>query len=564
MQRRRRTRRLSALLPLAAAGLLVACAPAAAPPAPGAASAPEGPTTPAAPERAPAEPQAQKGGVFNLPYIRSFSHLYLWQNASADVQNSLHMAYDTLVDLDFKSFEDWRTHYRVRPALAEKWELKNPTTYLFQIRRGVRWHDGTPLSARDIAWAYDHIRDPKNDLGGRRGLADIEQATAVDDYTLQITTKRPQVTFLVNLTDNLVSIMPRHAHERGDNLRQTVIGTGPFKLEAFESQKGVTYVRNDDYWDKSLPHLDKIRIFTGLDRAAQTAAFFAKQVDVLKVTDKPQLEPILRSAPEAKSAPFLKDGEASIAMKLDRAPFNDLRVRQALHLAIDRQAMIAALTYGTGILNPPGMNGGRTGWVITQEEMKTLPGWRQPKDQDRAEAKRLLAAAGYPSLSFELMVDKGHSDAPAQAEVISAQLREIGIDMKIAIQESGAWEKKKAEGDFEAWLGSIAKFSPEAEWNEFFRSAGNLNRFPINDPELDRLIDAQNSEFDEARRKQMWLDIQRTLLKNHYVVPTIQYSQYLIWQPWVGGWVDNFGGATSNMDWGQTWLYADKVPPGRS
>ena len=552
---------------VAFAGLtLAACAPAP-PEVPAAPVAPAAPAAPAQPATAPppAEPQPQRGGVFYLGATRNVPHLYMWQNTSSDVTASLHMAYDTLVDLDYQNFGDWRTHFRVIPALAEKWELKNPTTYLFQMRRAVRWHDGTPFTAKDVAWAYEYLRDPANDLSGRRGLADMSQVSAPDDFTLQITTNTPQVTFLVNLTDDLAGIMSRQAHERGDNLRQTVMGTGPFKLESYDRQKGFVYVRNDDYWNKPRPYLDKLRIFSGLDRAAQTAAFFAKQNDIMKVTDKPQLEPIVRSAPDAKSATFLRDIEAPLTMKLDRPPFNDVRVRQAVHLAVDRQAMISTLTHGTGLANPPGMNGGRTGWVVPQEELKTLPGWRQPKDADRAEAKRLLAEAGYGSgLSFEAMVDKVHGEASGLSEVVSAQLREVGINMKINIVETGVYEKRRADGDFEAWLGSIARFAPEKEWNEFLRSGGRLNQFPINDPELDRLILGQNTEFDEGRRKQMWIDIQRLLLKNLYVIPLITNTNYLIWQPWLGGWVDNFAGQPSNLDWSQAWLDVAKVPPGRS
>ena len=542
---------------------LAACAPApvAAPAAPAAPSAP----APADQPAQPSGPQPQQGGIFYLAAARAIPHLYLWDNESSNVQASLHMAYDTLVELDFKAFDDWRTHFRVVPSLAEKWEMKNPTTYLFQVRQGVKWHDGTPFTARDVAWAYEFLRDPAHKFSGRRSLEDVEQITAPDDRTLQITTKSPQVNFLVGLTDNNTSIMARHVHERGDNMRQVAIGTGPFKLESYDREKGFVYVRNEDYWNKPQPYLDKLRIFTGLDRSAQTAAFTARQNDVIKTTDKPQADPLLRAVADAKHLTFLRDTEQSIAMKLDKPPFNDLRVRQAVHLAIDRQALINTLTFGTGLAHPPGMNGGRTGWVIPQEELKALPGWRQPKEQDRAEAKRLLAEAGYAGgLSFEMKVDKSHTVAAPQAEVVAAQLREIGVNVKLSVLESGVHEKAIAEGDFDAYLDSFARFSPEKEWNEYFRSGGRLNRFPINDRELDRLIEAQNTEFDEAKRKQMWIDLQRVMLKNLFVIPTIIYTNYLIWQPWVNGWVDNFAGQASNVDWGQTWLDVAKVPPGRS
>ncbi len=552
---------------LLAAGLvLAACGPAPSPPAaaPVAAPAPAPVLAPSESAR-PAGPEPQRGGVFYLTYPRQIPHLSVPLSPSNDVNAALHMPYDNLVELDFRPFDDWRTHFRVAPTLAEKWEMTNPTTYLFQIRRGVRWHDGTPFTARDAAWFFEYSREPKNEAGGRRALEDVREIRAPDDYTLQMTTKSPQVNFLVALADNFLGIVPRHVQERGDDLRQVAIGTGPFKLESFDRQKGLVYTRNDDYWNKPRPYLDKIHIFTGLDRAAQTAAFFAKQNDFMKATDKPQLEPILRSAPDARSQPFLRDTESPLMLKLDRPPFSDLRVRQAIHLAVDRQAMIGILTFGTGLANPPGMNGARAGWVIPQDELLALPGWRQPKDQDRAEAKRLLAEAGYAGgLTFEIMADRGHSDAPAQSEVLAAQLREIGVNVKINVVETGVYEKRRLEGDFDSWLGTVARFSPEKEWNEFLRSGGRLNQFPIKDPDLDRLIEVQNSEFDEAKRKQMWIDIQRVLLRNLYLIPTITYTNYLIWQPWVGGWVDNYAGQASNLDWGQTWLYPDKVPPGRS
>ena len=549
---------------LAAALVLAACSPAP-PPAP---AAPPDTAAATASAGQPAEPQPQRGGAFHLATARNIPHLYLWENPSNNVQASLHMGYDTLVDLDYRPFEDWRTHYRVVPSLAEKWELQSPTSYLFQLRAGVRWHDGTPLTARDIAWAYDYLRDPKYGFVGRRSVEDIQQATALDDRTLQITTRTPQVNFLPGLSDNSASILARHVHERGDNLRQVAVGTGPFKLESYDREKGLVYVRNDDYWGSPQPYLDRIRLFTGLDRAAMTAAFFAKQNDMMKLADKPQLDPILRTVPDARYQAFLRDSEAPISLKLDRPPFNDMRVRQAIHLALDRQAMITALTYGTGLANPPGMNGGRTGWVIPQEELKTLPGWRQPKDQDRAEAKRLLAEAGYSpqagGLTFEIMMDRLHSDAPVQAEVIAAQLREVGVNVKIGLLEQGVYEKRRAEGDFEAWMGGIARFAAEREWNEFYRSGGRLNQSPIADPELDRLIEAQNQEFDVAKRQKLWIDLQRLMLKNLYNIPTITFTNYQVWQPWAGGWVDNFAGQAHNMDWGQTWLDLAKVPPGRS
>jgi len=550
------------LVPFLAGALalaLGACAPAQP------AASPRDSAAPPAAAPAPSEPAPQRGGVFQVVSTRELPHLNLWSNTDTNINFYLVGVYDQLLDYDYRPFQDWREEYKVVPSLAERWEVKDRTTYRFSLRRDVKWHDGAPFTAHDVKWSYESLGDPANAFAGGVAVRNVENMTVLDDHTLQIVTRTPDVLFLDGLTDKLASILPKHVFERGDKFERVAVGTGPFKVGSYDRQRGVDYVPNGDYWEPGRPYVARWRIFPPQDVAGQTAAFLARQSDVLKVQDKPQADVVLRQAPDAKSLVFMRDLAVDMFLKLDRPPFNDLRVRQAVHLATDRQAMVKALTFGTGLVNPPSINSARKALALPQEELQALPGWRPAKDQDLVEAKRLLAEAGHGAgLTFSAKVESANPSGPPVAQVVSAQLRAAGIDMKIETFERGVFDRAREEGDFEAYVHSQSKTAPERDWFLLYHSKGKSNASPIRDPELDRLIDAQAMEFDPAKRRQLFLDIQRLLVRQMYVIPFVTYSSYLMWQPYVNGWVDNQAGITSNMDWGQLWLDQATVPKDRS
>ena len=498
--------------------------------------------------------------------IRELPHLNPWKNSNANVNFFLGGGvYEQLVDFDYKPFQDWRKEYKIAPSLAERWELKDDrVTYRFAVRRNVKWHDSQPFSAADVKWSYDFMRDTANALEPAAELRGVENITLVDDFTLEIKLKSPDILFLNRLVDSPLSIAAKHAHERGDEFEKVAIGTGPYKLESYDRVRGITYVRNENYWRPGMPYIERWKFPPFQDPAGRLAAFIARQNDVLKPGDKKQLDTVLAQARGARSEPFIRDIASLLSMKLDRPPFNDIRVRQAIHIAIDRPILVQTLTFGDGIYNPPGINGARTSHAIPKEELDRLPGWRQPKDQDIAEAKRLLAEAGYAGgLSFTIKVDQSHPDTPSQAQVISAQLQKIGVQVGVQPLESGVYNKAEGDGDYEAYIGPITRMSSERDWALHFQSKGTLNKRPIQDPELDRLIEAQGQEFDEGKRAELIRQMQRLLLREMYVVPLITFPGYLLVQPYVQGWVDNQAANVANVDWAQAWLKVADVPKDR-
>ena len=539
---------LTCVVPLAAA-----CAPSAVP------------AQPAPPPVAPAAPAAMKqGGTFIMPAVQATPHLNFWPGGSFREGIALNQALEKLLMYDFQEGVDWRAGFTVKPGLAERWENPSPTTYVFHIRKGVKWHDGMQFTAEDVKWAYEELMNPANAYAAAANLALVESMEVADPYTLKLTLKGPSAVFLEGLGDRRIAIQSRHVAARGEKFENVVVGTGPYKLESYDRQKGVSYVRNPDYWQPGRPGADKVRVVWPLEASAMMAAFVAKQVDLVKVQDKAQFDVLQRQVPDMKHFSFVDDANDEVFMKLDHPPFDDPRVRRALHLALDRQQMVQVITFGQGIMNPPAVNGGRKGWVLSQEELGRLPGWRQPKDADLAEARRLLAEAGHSQGVAATVRFPGESQSSNKnVEMVAEQARRVGFDLKLEAMERGVFLKAAAEGDYQVLLQSLGSFAPERPWRGILHSRGAQNTMPVRDPELDALIDRQAVELDVEKRKQLFLQIQRHLLDKMYVLPLIAHAAFVAQHPYVHGWIDNYAGQAYNMDWSQLWLDVEKLPPGR-
>ena len=511
----------------------------------------------------------QRGGAFQTVGFRQLEHLNPWKvvppNAPFYFQGSV---YDALLHYDAKPFQDYRETFKLVDSLAERWELPENTTYIFHLRRGVVWHDGAPFTAADVKWAFEYMAEPANAVAAGTTLHPIQTITLPDDYTLQVKLKAPQAAFLYGLAGSQAPlILPRHVYERGQQFEKVAVGTGPFKVDSYEVQTGISYLANKQYWKAGKPYLDKFRLLAPTDEAGRLAAFTAGQNDVLHLTNKRQLDALVPLVKNPKLWTFIDEITPDMFMRLDKPPFSDKRIRQAVQAAIDRRALLKQLHGGEGLINPPGINAVAKGWALPQVELDKLPGWRQPKDLDIQEAKQLLAQAGYSNggLSFTLAIDQSLDTAVADATVIAAQLRTLGITVNIQPLEQGVYAKNRLAGDYQAIIDVTGVSNPEnnGRWQQYFHTGGFYNKMPVNDPEADRLIDAQAQEFDEVMRKALCLDFERLLAKEVYMIPLTADPRYFVGQSYVHGWADLMALNVNNMDWGQTWFDQATAPKGR-
>lgn len=506
--------------------------------------------------------QPQRGGVFQFAQRQTSPHLDPFTGPSSAQSQTLAAVYDPLVDIQYKPGEDFRKDYPMGPALAERWEQVDPTTYTFHLRKNVKWHDARDFTAVDVLSTFSYVLDPKVITTFKSYLTPLESFDAPDSHTVRIVTKGPVPTLLENLSR--VHILPAHVLQRGDSYEKVAIGTGPFKMDSFVRDDHGGYSRHDAYWRSGRPYVDKIHMVMGMNDATQQAAFVSRKIDVITMQDKAQFDALQRVAPDVRAQPYLADITDSLYLKLDRPPFQDIRVRRAIHLALDRQDLVERLTYGLGGIDPPSINGAKEGWVIPKDELLRLPGYRQPKEPDRAEARRLLAEAGYPNgFKAGLKYVATYIGTPQGAEAVSEQLKAVGVTLELHPTEAAQFSQAQRDGNFDAYYTGHGRFQPEPSWRQYLHSKGGLNVFPVRDADLDRLIEAQDRELDVAKRKQLFIDIQRLMLDKLYTIPSFSAGIYAVWQPYVNDYVFNMSRQTYPLNWGDFWLDPGQVPSGR-
>lgn len=476
--------------------------------------------------------------------------------------------YEPLVRIDYTPTPDWRIAYKVIPWLAERLEQVDPTTYTFHIRPGVTFHNGDGLTAQDIVFSYNRIRDPslKANPVVAAYLANLDKVEAPDDSTVRITTKRPNADFLAGIAGRSVVIVSRKYVENGGDITKMPVGTGPFKLTRYQKDGSAIAVRSGDYWQKERPYLDGIAIALKVDDSTTSAAFSAGEADVFVGHDRREADPILKANPKAVSEPYLLDEVFGLMFNLTKPPFSDLRVRRALHLVLDRQEAIKAVNFGDGVISGPIVVQGKTGWSTPADELLKEPGFRQPKAQDVAEAKRLLAEAGYPNgFKTSLGFLSVNASAPQYAEVIQAQLKQLGIDAALLPGDNAAYVQRRVKADYELLIaGEASLATPGTAAYTVFHSTGIYAKpSGINDPDLDRLIDAQTTEFDFSKRGAIFQQIERQILDNVYKAPISTPKSLQLSQPWVHDWAGNRSAIQVVMNPDAIWMSVEQAPANR-
>ncbi|MDP2951789.1 MAG: ABC transporter substrate-binding protein, partial [Chloroflexota bacterium] len=401
--------------------LLSACAPAATPtprptlpppptaaptgasplaPTPTAAVARPAPTlAPATPTpTAPAPPPADKprsGGVLFTVQRGDAPSMDGHQERTMHTQHPLSPVYSLLVQNDPKD------ENKLIADLAQRWEASpDGKVWTFYLQKGVKFHDGRPATSADVKVSFDRIASPPKGIRSpRAGLfSALERIETPDDQTVKFFLKYPQGGFLTMVASPYNWIYPKHILAEKGDMTKVAVGTGPFKLKDYIRGVSWELVKNADYFVPGRPYLDGILRYIMVDRASMFAAVRTHRIQLSTMlnneTTPAERDILKREAPQIVQ----KGGTLANPMWLffnhKRAPWSDVRVRQAVNLAYDRQAAIKVARKGDGTLGAHFLPG--SGWEIPEQELLKLPGYRQPKDQDIAEAKRLLAEAGFP------------------------------------------------------------------------------------------------------------------------------------------------------------------------
>jgi len=204
--------------------------------------------------------------------------------------------------------------------------------------------------------------------------------------------------------------------------------------------------------------------------------------------------------------------------------------RQALNLAVSRQQIDQILSGGHGLIDPPA-TWGLSPFAIPQDQLLAMPGFRRDKQQDLADAKALLAAAGFGGgLSISVIYQSDLTTSPKVVEVMAENLRSIGVTLNLKPLPSANFIAAYNRGDYDITAAFLGNAGEVTFWQNWLRSGGGFNKGRVDDPELDRLIDAETQELDSAKRKQIWLDLQHILLDQVYLLAVPEQANFAMWQ----------------------------------
>ncbi len=415
--------------------------------------------------------------------------------------------------IDGLIFDDLLTrsdNLSVAPGLAESWEIPDPLTYVFHLHHGVKFHDGRPLTSRDVKWTFDSllqhiIRSTK--AGAYRYVDHID---APDDYTVVFHMKEPDASLLWNVSDDSIGIVPQGL---GDEITQHPIGSGPFKFVSAETDREVILERNSEYWGAE-PKLGRIRFAVVPDGTTEALELRKGSCDLsLNSYITPDMVLTLSRDPDlvVESSPGTR--LAYLGFNLRDPILKNVRVRQAIAYALDRRPMIQYLWRGEA----------RVAGSVLPAQSWAYDGDVQTYDHDPAKAAELLDAAGYPAIDgvrFHItMKTSTDENTRLMVAVMQQQLREVGIALDIRSFEFATFFADVTHGSFQMyglrWIGGN-------EDPDIFEHAFHSSQFPPNganrgyylNAEVDGLIDQARREVDPKLRKPLYDQVQRILARD--------------------------------------------------
>jgi peptide/nickel transport system substrate-binding protein len=416
------------------------------------------------------------------------------------------------------------------------------TTWTIRLNSDITFHDGKPLTAKDVLFTFNRIADPKLLLTGITALApvDLKGAKVVDDLTLELPMKTPYATFVEQICNNYYfGIVP----EGYDPAKP--IGTGPFKFESFTPGEQSVFVRNPDYFKSGLPYLDELTIIDSF--AEPTAALNALSSGTVDVFENAPPELSNQVAGDGTlrtliSAPGLW---VPFTMNTEVAPFDDERVRQAFRLMIDREQMLASSVAGLGVVanDVYGLHDPCYDTSLTRE-------------QDIEQAQSLLKQAGQEDLTVELVTAPIAAGAVESAQVLAQQAKEAGVTVNLRRTNVSTfftnYTKWPFAQDFIAFdpiLSLVAQTSiPGAPFNTTH----------FDDPEFNDLFDQANTTVDESGRCEITTQMQQILFdRGAYIIPAFNKTLDIM-STNVNGFAPDAGTGIplGNGDWENAWIAA--------
>lgn len=441
------------------------------------------------------------------------------------------------------------------PGVAEKWENKDFKVWTFHLRKDAKWSDGTPVTAQDFVYSwqrlanpntaspyasylqYGHIVNIDDIIAGKKPITDLG-VKALDDHTFEVTLSEPVPYFYKLLVHSSVSPVPRAAVEKfGEKWTQpaNIITNGAYKLKDWVVNERIVLERNANYWDNAKTIINQVTYLPISSEVTDVNRYRSGEIDMTYNNMPIELfQKLKKEIPnEVHVDPYLCTYYYEINNQ--KAPFNDVRVRTALKLALDRDIIVNKVKNQGDLpaysFTPPYTDGAK---LVEPEWFK----WSQEKRNE--EAKKLLAEAGYTAekpLTFDLLYNT--SDLHKKLAIAAASIwkKNLGANVKLENQEWKTFLDTRHQGNYDvSRAGWCADYNEPTSFLNMVLSDSSNNTVHYKSPVFDKLIADTLKVTDEAQRSELYSKAEQQLDKDSAIVPVYYYVNARLVKPWVGGY----------------------------
>jgi len=407
----------------------------------------------------------------------------------------IELVYEGLVDVD--------PDLVPQPAIAESWDIApDGLTYTFAIRSGVTFHNGRVLTAADVVYSIERIRNPETASPSASYTFGISEITARDEATVVVTLASPDSSFLSKLGYWGVAIVPKEEVEKTGDLTQTMVGTGPFTFTEYVPNTRLVLARNESYWEAGKPYLDGVELSIVPEDTSRTAALVSGTVDLIEQVPHKDIT-LLESNDSVVLAGNQTTNLRWIVFNLRRPPFDNIDFRKAVAAAIDRQQIIDAAVFGHGQpllgLYPDSF------WAAYQGEIPA---------PDPEAATALLAGVPLPdSFAPRLLTWSQYGFLSNTSVVVQEQLRQLGIEAEIDAQENATYIENFFTGNFDiAVMGASGYLDPNEWLEQSLKTGGTNNAAGYSNPDFDALLQEGLETTDQAARAEIYQQAQQVII----------------------------------------------------
>ena len=442
-----------------------------------------------------------------------------------DPHSQNHATTNAILMHAYEGLTRYGVNREIEPALATKWTVISPTQVRFELRKGVKFHDGSPFTADDVLFSFDRIRQPQGTM--QIYVTGISEIKKIDSHTIDVILSAPQPILLRNIID--FRIMSKAWAEKNNTTKtqdykakeenfasRNVNGTGPYRILGWQPEQRILMSRNDAWWDKTTGNVDQVVYTPIANQATRVAALLSGEIDMLTDLPTQDVDRLRKTSglkvldgPEVRTiylAPDIGSPELKFSNVKGKNPFADKRVRQALSMAIDREAIkrniMRGLSIPAGVMVAPGVNG-------------NSPEVDKPVKVDLTKAKALMTEAGYGS-GFTVQMNcpnNRYVNDQQICQAVSAMWAKLGVKVDLVAENMATFIQKVQKFDTSLYLlgWGVATYDAQYTLQSLVRTRtsgadGNFNFSKINDPEVDKLVDAMKTEVDTAKRNAMIKD----------------------------------------------------------